>query len=134
MKTCGLPRSTIEEIDFERIQMLGQESVALRKKRDTSKHYKCDFKVGDRVVVQDSRSRQWNERGTIVGERPCVEPGSSHSYLVDVGGAQLKLRNRLFICLSCRKVQPVEHISWDETSPVGEQQLLEPRKQPGIGW
>ena len=122
--------------------MLRQESVSLRKKRDTSKHFRCDFKVGDRVVVQDSQSRQWNERGTIVGERPCVEPGSSRSYLVDVGGAQLKLRNRQFIRLSCRKVQPAEQISWDESSPVGERQLLEPRKQPGkrvvrfcdVGW
>ena len=111
--------------------MLRQESVALKKKRDTTKHYKCDFKVGDKVVIQDSQSRQWNERGTIVGERPCVEAGSSRSYLVDVGGAQLKLHNQQFIRLSCRKVKPAEHISWDETSPVGEQQLLEQRKHPG---
>ena len=111
--------------------MLRQESVALRKNRDTSKHYKCDFKIGDKVVIQDSQSKQWNERGSIVSERPCVEPGSSRSYLIDVGGAQLKLRNRKFIRLSCRKIQPAEQISWHETSPVGEQQLLEPRKHPG---
>ena len=124
MKVSGVPRSTIGEVDFERIQALREESVALRKNRDTTKHYRGDFKVGDSVVIQDSQSKQWNQRGSIVSERPCTEPGSSRSYLIDVGGAQLKLRNRQFIRLSCRKVQPAEHISWHESSPVGERQLL----------
>ena len=142
MKTCGLPRSTIREVDFERIQMFRQELVALRKNRDTSKHYKCHFKISDKVVIQDSQSRQWNERGSIVAEKPCVEPGSSRSYLINVGGARIKLRNILFIRLSCSTVQPVEQISWHETSPVGKEQLLESRKHPGkrsvrfcdVGW
>ena len=112
----------------------------MRKNRDTSKHYKCDFKIGDKVVIKDSQSKQWDERGLLY-LRDHV-PGSSRSYLIDVGGAQLKLRNRKFIRLSCRKIQPAEQISWRETSPVGEEQLLESRKHPGkrrvrfsdVGW
>ena len=118
-------------MDFERIQVLRQEAVSLRKKRDTTKHFRCDFKIGDRVVIQDSQSQRWSERGTIVGEHPCVELGSSRSYLVDTWGAQPKLRNRQFIRHSCRTIQPAEQLDWVESSPVGEKQLLERIKQPG---
>ena len=131
MKVSGVPRCTIGEVDFERIQALREEAVALRKNKDTTRHYRGSFKVGDNVILQDSQSKQWNQRGTIVSERECIEPGSSRSYLIDVGQPQLKLRNRKYLRLSCRKIQPAERISWDETSPVGEEQLLQTRKQPG---
>ena len=54
--------------------------------------------------------------------------GGSRSYLVDTGGVEPKLRNRRFIRLSCRLVQPAEMRDWSESSPVGEEQLLERRK------
>ena len=123
-------RNMRTEVDYERIQVLRQEAVAVRKKKATSKLYRCDFKLGDRVVIQDSRSQRWSERGTIVGERPCVELGSSRSYLVDTGGAQPKLRNRQYIRLSYRTIQPAEQMDWLESSPVGEDQIME-RRKPG---
>ena len=80
------------------------------------------------MVIQDSQTKRWTERGEIVGERPCVEEGSSRSYLVDTGGASPKLRNRQLIRLSCRSIQPGEQLDWSESSPVGENQLRERMK------
>ena len=128
IRTSGLPRCTIGEVDYQRLQMLRQESVEIRKKKSTTSHYRANFKIGDRVVIQDSQTKRWTERGEIVGERPCVEEGSSRSYLVDVGGASPKLRNRSLIRLSCRSIQPGEQLDWSESSPVGESQLMERMK------
>ena len=125
MRTKGMPRATIGEVDYQRLQMLRQEAVEIRKKKSTTSHYRANFKLGDRVVIQDTQTKRWSERGEIVGERPCVEDASSRSYLIDVGGASPKLRNRNLIRLSCRYIQPGEQRDWAECSPVGEDQLLQ---------
>ena len=88
MKVSGVPRSNIGEVDFEHIQALREESVALRKNSDTTRQFRGSFKVYDNVIMQDSQSKQWNQLGTIVSDRECTEPGPSHSYLIDVGRPQ----------------------------------------------
>ena len=82
VRTSGLPHCTIGEVDFQRLQVLRQESAEIRKKKATTSHYRANFKVGDQVIIQDSQTKKWSEWGVIVGERPCVEEGSSRSYLV----------------------------------------------------
>ena len=99
MKVPGVPRSSIGEVDFERIQALREEAVALRKNKNTTSHYRGEFKAGDNIILQDALNKQWNQKGTIVSVRDCTIPEASRSYLIDVGQPQLKLRNRKYIRL-----------------------------------
>ena len=46
------------QIDYERIQALREESVALRRNKDTTKHYRADFKEGDKIILQDAITKK----------------------------------------------------------------------------
>ena len=45
MRVSGIPRATVGEVDFQRLQFLREEAVALQRGWDTSKHYKMNFRV-----------------------------------------------------------------------------------------
>ena len=117
----GIPQATVGEIDYERLQALREESVALRRNKDTTKHYRADFKEGDKIILQDAITKKWDQKGTIVSARDCDMPEASRSYLIDVGQPQLKLRNRRFIRVSCRRVQSAE--SSYNTQQLGERRV-----------
>ncbi len=90
MRVSGVPRATVGEVDFQRLQILFEEALALCRGWDTSKHYKMNFQKGDHVILQDPLTKLWDQRGVVVSVRDCTVPDASRSYLVDMGQARMK--------------------------------------------
>ena len=44
MRVTGIPRATVREVDFLRLQLLREEAAAIRRGRDDSKHYSMNLK------------------------------------------------------------------------------------------
>ena len=105
MNVPGILRASGGDINYQRLQNLREESVAQRRNKNTTRHYRASFRPGDVVLLQNVATKKWDEKGTIIKSRDCTLPEASRSYLVDVGQDQLKLRNRSHIRLSCRRVQ-----------------------------
>ena len=73
-----------------------QEADLYAKSRGRTSRY--DYHVGDRVWIQDIKSKLWDTRGTITELRPASDGSSPRSFMVegDLGGTYL--RNAKFLC------------------------------------
>ena len=72
------------------------EACLYAKSRGRTSHY--DYRVGDRVWIQDIKSKFWNIMGTIPDSRPASDGSSPRSFLVegDLGGTYLW--NARYLC------------------------------------
>ena len=73
-----------------------KEAGLYAKARGRTSRY--DYCLGDRVWIQDIRSKLRNTRGTITESRPASDGSSPRSFLVegDLGGTYL--RNARYLC------------------------------------
>ena len=69
-----------------------QITIAKKKGRSSTE----EFKISDRVVIQDNHDLKWREVGTIVGERKADDL-SIQSYEIKMDNGNTKLRNKRFI-------------------------------------
>ena len=69
-----------------------QVTIAKKKGRASTE----EFRISDRVIIQDNNDHKWREVGTIVGERRADDQ-SIQSYEIKMDSGHIKLRNKRFI-------------------------------------
>ena len=69
-----------------------QVTIAKKKGRSSTE----EFRISDRVIIQDNNDHKWRETGTIVGERKADDL-SIQSYEIKMDSGNTKLRNKRFI-------------------------------------
>ena len=106
---------TEHEIDIKEAEILRDASLS------SSSHSKPKFKVGDKVLVQNMKSKRWTDHGIISGIRD-----NGQSYFIDLQDGSNKLRNVRFLKFDHTKVQTFEQepimsqISDDQTLHVAQ--------------
>ena len=92
-----LPNQINEDLNLlKKYQVRQQEADLYAKSRGRTSCY--DYRVGDRVWIQDIKSKLWDTRGTITELRPASDWSFPMSFMVegDLGGAYL--RNTRYLC------------------------------------
>ena len=92
-----LPNQINEDLKLlQNYRVCMKEADMYTKARGRTSRY--NYKVGNRVLVQNIRSKLWDIRGKIVEPRPASDGSSPRSFLVegDLGGTYL--RNARYLC------------------------------------
>merc|ERR1711873_269680 len=92
-----LPNQINEDLKLlENYRIRQKEADEYARARGRTSRY--DYEVGDRVYIQDIKTKQWSIKGTIIDSRPASDGSSPRSFLVegDLGGTYL--RNAKFLC------------------------------------
>ena len=56
-----------------------------------------DYKQGDKVILQDTKSKKWDLKGEVVAARPSIDGGSPTSFEVETPQGRIYLRNARYM-------------------------------------
>ena len=87
-----------------------QISLAMRKGRSAPN----DFRVGDKILIQDLMTKQWNIPGTITESR-ISEDDSVRSFIIEKSDGSSVLRNAKFLKHEWKSPRREEHVSFAST-------------------
>ena len=87
-----------------------QVSLAMRKGRSAPN----DFRVGDRVLIQDISTKKWNIPGSVT-ECRVSEDNSSRSFMIEKLDGSTIMRNAKFMKHEWRSPRRGDHVSFAST-------------------
>ena len=112
-----LPNSLTRFVDHSRLienRKARQISLAMRKGRSAPN----DFRVGDKILIQDLMTKQWNIPGTITESR-ISEDDSVRSFIIEKSDGSSVLRNAKFLKHEWKSPRREEHVSF-ASKPASE--------------